>query len=66
MVLKVGANQQAITVQANAIQVETTNTQLGQVIDEKTIVGLPFNGRSYLDLPGLQPGVDIYHYMFQL
>ena len=36
---------------------ETTNTQLGEVIDEKKILGLPLNGRSYIDLFGLQTGV---------
>ena len=57
MVLQVGAAQQEVSVNANAVQVETTNTQLGDVIDEKKILELPLNGRSYLDLFGLQPGV---------
>lgn len=55
--LEVGAVEQAIEVNATAVQVETTNTQLGQVIDEKKVLGLPLNGRSYIDLLGLQAGV---------
>ncbi|PYV41497.1 MAG: hypothetical protein DMG09_04585 [Acidobacteria bacterium] len=57
IVLEVAAGQQEITVSANPVEVETTNTQLGDVIEQKKIVELPLNGRSYLDLLGLQPGV---------
>lgn len=55
--LKVGDTTQEISVAADPLQVETTNTQLGQVIGEKQILELPLNGRGYLDLLGLQPGV---------
>ncbi len=54
---KVGDTKAEVTVEANAVQVETTNTQLGDVIDEKKIMELPLNGRSYIDLLGLQSGV---------
>ena len=54
---QVGATQQEISVAADTVQVETTNTQLGEVIEEKRIMSLPLNGRGYLDLLGLQPGV---------
>src|SRR6266852_667984 len=55
--LQVGSVQQAIEVSASAIQVETSNTQLGDVIESKKILALPLNGRSYIDLLGLQAGV---------
>ena len=42
---------------ANAVHVETESTQLGDVIDSKKMLALPLNGRSYLDLLGLQAGV---------
>jgi len=54
---KVGDTKTAVTVEANAVEVETTNTQLGDVIDQKKIMELPLNGRSYIDLLGLQSGV---------
>ena len=55
--LKVGDTRQEVSVEANPVEVETSNTQLGDVIDEKKIMELPLNGRSYLDLLGLQTGV---------
>lgn len=55
--LTVGSITQEIDVAANAVQVETENTQLGDVIDSKKMLALPLNGRSYIDLLGLQAGV---------
>jgi len=55
--LEVGSVQQAVEVTANAVQVETASTQLGDVIESKKMLALPLNGRSYLDLLGLQAGV---------
>jgi hypothetical protein len=57
IVLQVGAFKQAVSVEANAVQVETENTQLGDVIETQKLLSLPLNGRSYIDLLGLQPGV---------
>jgi hypothetical protein len=55
--LEVGTVQQEISISANAVQVEAESTQLGDVIDSKKMLSLPLNGRSYLDLLGLQAGV---------
>ncbi|MGH9756162.1 MAG: carboxypeptidase-like regulatory domain-containing protein, partial [Candidatus Acidiferrales bacterium] len=55
--MKVGSVQEKVSVTANALQVETQNTQLGDVIDSKKMLALPLNGRSYIDLLGLQAGV---------
>jgi hypothetical protein len=55
--MKVGSVQEEVTVEANAVQVETQNTQLGDVIDSKKMLALPLNGRSFIDLLGLQAGV---------
>jgi Carboxypeptidase regulatory-like domain len=56
--LKPGQTTEEVTVQAGTVQVETTTTQLGDVIEDKKIQALPLNGRSYLDLLGLQAGVS--------
>jgi Carboxypeptidase regulatory-like domain/TonB dependent receptor len=55
--LQVGAVKEAVRVEANPVQVESESTQLGQVVDTKQILSLPLNGRSYIDLLGLQAGV---------
>ena len=57
VVLEVGTIKQAVSVEANAVQVETESTQLGDVIETKKLLSLPLNGRSYIDLLGLQAGV---------
>jgi hypothetical protein len=51
------AQQEVVKVEANAVQVQTENTQLGDVIDSKKMLALPLNGRSFIDLLGLQAGV---------
>src|SRR5262249_43007497 len=55
--LDVGSVTEAVSVSANAVHVDTENTQLGDVIDSKKMLALPLNGRSYIDLLGLQAGV---------
>ena len=58
--LQVGAVNNVVTVQSNALQVETENTQMGEVIGEEQIATMPLNGRSFIDLLALQPGVSPY------
>jgi hypothetical protein len=55
--LQIGAVVQTVKVAGSAVEVESSSTQLGDVIEDKKIIALPLNGRSYLDLLGLQPGV---------
>src|SRR5437667_3732956 len=55
--LDVGSVADHVEIVANAVQVQTESTQLGDVIDSKKMLALPLNGRSYLDLLGLQAGV---------
>jgi hypothetical protein len=57
VVLDVGSVTDTVEISANAVRVQTENTQLGDVIDSKKMLALPLNGRSYLDLLGLQAGV---------
>ena len=57
VVLDVGAVNEEVNVSADVVRVETENTQLGDVIDSQKMLALPLNGRSYLDLLGLQAGV---------
>jgi Carboxypeptidase regulatory-like domain len=55
--LNVGSVKEIVEIVANAVQVQTESTQLGDVIDSKKMLALPLNGRSYIDLLGLQAGV---------
>jgi len=55
--LVVGALTQTVNVTAEAAQVETSSNQLGDVIEDRKMTSLPLNGRSYIDLLGLQAGV---------
>jgi Carboxypeptidase regulatory-like domain len=55
--LELGATTQSVTVTSAALHVETTSTQMGDVITGTQMTAIPLNGRSYTDLLALQPGV---------
>ena len=55
--LELGAVSEAVQVEANPAQVETTSMQLGTVVSASQIVDLPLNGRNWTQLMQLQPGV---------
>ena len=55
--LQVKQQDQSIVVTEDAAQVETTDTQLGQVLGSKKVTEIPLNGRSYTDLFATQVGV---------
>ena len=48
--LEVGTLSESVTVVAGAVMIETRNTGVGQVIDEKQIINLPLNGRQPTEL----------------
>ena len=55
--MEIGAKSETVTVEANAVAVETVNATLGQTITERVVQDMPLNGRNTLDLALLQPGV---------
>ena len=55
--LQVGSVSQSVIVNATTLQVETSATSTGTTITSNQIMAMPLNGRSYLDLLALQPGV---------
>ncbi|PYR28695.1 MAG: hypothetical protein DMF92_13600 [Acidobacteria bacterium] len=57
MVLKVGTTEETITVSGESPLVETRSSALSAIVLEKTIEELPLNGRNYIMLATLQPGI---------
>ena len=55
--LAVGKVVENVTVASNAVHVEETSTEMGEVIDSEKITAVPLVTRSYTDLLALQPGV---------
>jgi hypothetical protein len=58
--LEVGTVSEEVTVAASEAQeiVNTTNAQIGDVVDRRRILDLPLDGRNPLDLATLQAGAD--------
>ncbi len=56
-VLAVGDRSDVVAVVEHQLQVETTSTQIGEVITGARMTAVPLNGRSFTDLLSLQPGV---------
>ena len=57
-VLQVGSVTQFVSVDADALQVQTVSSATGTTIESPQILAMPLNGRSYLDLLSLQAGVS--------
>jgi len=57
--LQISGTVEQITVSesANDVHVETSSTQVGEVVTGKEMTSVALNGRSYTDLLALQPGI---------
>ena len=56
--LQVGSTSEQVTVAASEVQVQTDNAALGEVVTGEQVRELPLNGRSFVQLTQLQPGVS--------
>jgi len=63
--MAVGQTLQTVTVEANAVQVDTTTAQISTLIDEKQLTDLPLNNRNLASLILLAPGVNVFSGIFQ-
>ncbi len=57
--LQVGSESTTVTVEAAAVGVNTEQTSVQGVLTASQIENLPVNGRNFLDLAQLEPGVQI-------
>src|ERR1700677_1170457 len=55
--LEIGSVDQTVSVNDNSLHVETSSTELGEVITGREMTAVPLDGRSFTDLLSLQPGV---------
>jgi hypothetical protein len=55
--MKIGQVTQTIEVQAPTVQVQTTDSKVTRTVDSTQMTDLPVNGRNFVSLLGLQPGV---------
>ncbi|PYV87289.1 MAG: hypothetical protein DMG90_18645, partial [Acidobacteria bacterium] len=56
--LQVGSASEQVTVEANPVQVETSTGAVGNVVEGNEVRELPLNGRSFVQLTQLMPGVS--------
>ncbi len=57
MTMTLGQNKEIVDVTSEAPLVETSSTQLGAVVDDRTVSSAPLNSRDTYQLLQLQPGV---------
>jgi hypothetical protein len=57
MVMQIGQAQEVVDVTSEAPLVDTASTQLGAVVDDRTVSQLPLNSRDTYQFLQLQPGV---------
>lgn len=58
VVMQVGSVNQKVTVQADAIQVQTTSAAVGEVVTGAQVRELPLAGENFVGLTQLSPGVS--------
>ncbi len=56
--LEVGSKTETLEVAADAVQVNTTDMQLSNIVDSKQMVELPLINRNFLGLSLIEPGVQ--------
>jgi hypothetical protein len=59
MKLEIGQESQVVEVQGSAVRVNTEQATVQGVLNAEQIENLPVNGRNFLDLAQLEPGVQI-------
>jgi hypothetical protein len=55
--MQVGQLNQSVTVEGGAPEVNTSSSSLGGLVESHEVANLPLNGRNYINLTLLQPGI---------
>src|SRR6202453_1751330 len=55
--MKVGSQNETVTVDGSGLTINTTDASVSTVIDRKFVENIPLNGRSFQDLISMTPGV---------
>ncbi len=63
--LQIGNVTETVTVSAESVRVNPTQTALEGIVTEELIRSLPLNGRNFLDLGQLEPGVQVNRATFK-
>ncbi len=59
LVMQIGASSEVVSVQGEAAQIDYDSHTISGVITRQEIENLPLNGRSFLNLAMLEPGVSV-------
>src|SRR5208283_6224595 len=57
--LKIGKSEQPVIVEGVGVQVDTEEHSIDGVVTRQKIESLPLNGRSFLNLASIEPGVTV-------
>jgi hypothetical protein len=57
--LRLGSDKEVVEVQNSALQVNTEQATVRGVLNDQQIENLPINGRNFLDMAQLEPGVQM-------
>lgn len=57
--MEVGETKESITVESTAVILDSANSTIGTVVDNRKVTELPLNGRNPLDLVGLSAGIRV-------
>ncbi len=60
--MQVGQVSETVTVSASAELLQASSTEMGTVVEERTVNELPLNGRNFTSLLTLAPGVNAVNY----
>jgi Carboxypeptidase regulatory-like domain len=59
LALEIGAATEMVTVEAKAVLLNTENGEVGAVMESEQVSQLPLNGRNFIELTTLMPGVAV-------